>query len=82
MVNVVVTRPKTINVTANTVGNIIQPAAPITLKNDTTVTSGGTRLDKLQDVDASTETENATLVYDSTTDKYVVKQLDVDGGNF
>lgn len=82
MVNVVVTRPKVINVTANTVGNVIEPAAPVTLKNDTSLSSVIRRLDKLEDVVATTETENATLVYDSITDKYIVKQLDVDGGDF
>lgn len=82
MVNVVITRPKVINVTANTVGNIIQPAAPITLKNDTTLSSAIRRLDGLEDVVATSESNNATLVYDSSNDKYIVKQLDVDGGNF
>lgn len=59
---------------------------PITLKNDTTTISRQTsellRLDKLNDVDATGEANNATLVYDDSTDKYVVKQIDLDGGTF
>lgn len=59
---------------------------PITLKNDTTTISKQTsellRLDKLNDVDATGEANNATLVYDDSTDKYVVKQIDLDGGTF
>lgn len=36
----------------------------------------------LTDVDDSLKSNNATLVYSSGSDKYVVKQLDLDGGNF
>jgi hypothetical protein len=44
--------------------------------------NGITRLDSLVDVNASNETNNATLVYDFETDTYVVKQMDLDGGTF
>jgi hypothetical protein len=68
MVNVVVATPRTVQ---------------LTLKNDTTLSSViTTRLDSLNDVNADNESNNATLVYDSTTDTYVVKQLDLDGGTF
>ena len=36
----------------------------------------------LTDVDDSLKSNNATLVYSSGSDKYIVKQLDLDGGNF
>ena len=40
-------------------------------------------LASLSDVDASDPDNNETLVYDSATGKYVVKELPVvDGGNF
>lgn len=41
------------------------------------------RLSKLQDVDASDPDNNETLVYDSSSGKYVIKTLPaVDGGTF
>lgn len=44
---------------------------------------GGTnRLDALEDVIEGTPVDNATLVYNASTDKYEVKQLDLDGGTF
>jgi hypothetical protein len=46
-------------------------------------TSAGNRLDGLDDVvEAAGVANNMTLVYDSATDKYVVKELDLDGGTF
>ena len=67
----------------------IDSNAPVVLKQSTNLTATVQRLDKLQDVIATTETDGATLVYDVTNDKYVVKQLDLtnvtgilDGGNF
>ena len=36
----------------------------------------------LNDVDTTQKSNNATLVYSSGQDKYIVKQLDLDGGNF
>lgn len=47
------------------------------------------RLDQLTDVNASGETDRATLVYDAATDQYVTEKLNfedvdgpVDGGQF
>lgn len=83
MVNVVIAQTRNIQVTANTQGTTLTTTPnPVTLKNETSLASTSTRLDSLQDVIATSETDNATLVYDSTTDKYVVKQLDLDGGDF
>jgi hypothetical protein len=46
--------------------------------------SSPNRLDRLTDVtpDTSTTANNSTLVYNPETDKYVVKLLDLDGGEF
>lgn len=54
---------------------------PITLRQTAVQ---GNRLDKLNDVvpDTSTTANNSTLVYNPETDKYVVKLLDLDGGEF
>ena len=83
MVNVVIAQTRNIQVTANTQGTTLSTTSnPVTLKNETSLSSDITRLDSLQDVVATSETNNSTLVYDETTDKYIVKQLDLDGGNF
>lgn len=55
----------------------------LTLKNNA-LASTNRRLDALLDVeadDANTVT-GSTLVYDAAQDKYIVKQLDLDGGSF
>ena len=45
--------------------------------------AAGNRLDTLDDVvEAAGVANNMTLVYNSDTDKYVVKELDLDGGTF
>lgn len=62
-------------------GGLQQTTTAVTLKN---TIENAKRLDTLFDVVADTaETPSgSTLVYDPTTDKYVVKLLDLDGGNF
>jgi hypothetical protein len=48
-----------------------------------TGTTATNRLDGLDDVEEATGvSNNMTLVYNSDTDKYVVKELDLDGGTF
>ena len=61
----------------------IQPINTITLKN-TIQADANKRLDTLLDViaDNANTVAGSTLVYDPTTDKYVVKLLDLDGGSF
>lgn len=64
-------------------GGLQQSTSAVTLKN--TIQADATRrLDGLVDVTADTANTAAgsTLVYDPTTDKYVVKLLDLDGGTF
>lgn len=59
------------------------PTQDITLKNQVV---SGTRLDSLQDVNASNSSANGSiLVYDSSTDTYVQRDIltfDVDSGAF
>jgi hypothetical protein len=88
MTNVVVSRKRTIQVSANATAGIIDTSTPVILKN-TGVSSNITRLDALNDVDATGEVSGATLVYDAGTDKYIVQKLDLtnvtgnlDGGTF
>ncbi len=61
----------------------IQTNTPITLKN-TIQADANRRLDKMLDVtaDDANTVAGSTLVYDPTTDKYIVRLLDLDGGTF
>lgn len=75
------------NVNVEASGALSPASTPVTLKNAAIGLTGGTvgaitRLDGLEDVVESAPANNATLVYDSATDKYFVKQLDLDGGLF
>jgi hypothetical protein len=88
MTNVIVSRNRTIKVSSGGTAGIVDSITPVVLKNVTNA-AGINRLDHLLDVDASHEVENATLVYDQNTDKYIVKKLDLadvtgnlDGGTF
>jgi len=88
MTNVLVARKRDIKVSMNATSGIVDSTIPVTLKNSQAL-SGPNRLDRLLDVDATGEIENATLVYNADTDKYVVKKLDfanvtgsLDGGIF
>lgn len=88
--NVIVGRKRNISVSANGTSGILDTTVPVTLKNTPTIVSGVDRLDSLKDVYAAGETAGAVPVYDSTTDKYIVKKLnlstdvigDLDGGIF
>lgn len=58
-------------------------ADAVTVTTAAGVTTAQTRLDTLTDVvEGENPTEGSTLVYDVETDKYVVKQLELDGGIF
>lgn len=89
MVNVVVSRKRTIQISANATAGIIDTSTPVVLKNNPVSIGGVTRLDKLTDVSANTEIDGATLVYNAANDTYVVQKLDIsdvtgdlDGGTF
>lgn len=88
MTNIIVSRKRTIQVSANGTGGIIDTSSPVVLKNNPFVV-GTSRLDTLADVAASGETDGATLVYNAANNTYVVKKLDLsdvtgglDGGTF
>ena len=76
-----VNQVKAVKITVNSSASLISSTNQVVLKNNPAV-GGVTRLDRLTDVDASAETDKATLVYNASLDKYVVKQLDIDGGTF
>lgn len=89
MVNVVVGRKRTVQISANSTAGIIDTTTPVVIKNNPTLTTGATRLDKLSDVVANNEIDGATLVYNSANDTYIVQKLDLsdvtgnlDGGTF
>jgi len=89
MTNVVVARKRNVQVSANATAGIIDTSVPVTIKNNPVISSGISRLDKLTDVVANNESNGATLVYDASTDKYIVQKLDIsnvigdlDGGTF
>lgn len=77
MVNVVVAKKRIININTNATAGIINTNVPVTLKQDNNK-NNLTRLDQLIDVIATGETDGATLVYDSNTDKYIVEKLNLD----
>lgn len=91
MTNVVVSRKRTVQISANATAGIIDTSTPVILKNNPSIGGGvgATRLDKLTDVAANTEVNGATLVYNAANDTYVVQKLDLsnvtgdlDGGTF
>jgi hypothetical protein len=88
MTNVVVSRKRTVLISANNTAGVIDTSSPVVLKNNP-VMGAATRLDRLTDVVANNEINGATLVYDASTDTYVVQKLDLsnvtgdlDGGTF
>lgn len=70
-----------VKVQQNPSGGFVQTSSPITLRN---TIQNIARLDGLFDVvpDTAATANGSTLVYDTTTDKYIVKELDLDGGTF
>jgi hypothetical protein len=62
-------------------GGLQQSTSALTLKNTIQATQ---RIDTMGDVIADNVNTEAgsTLVYDPSTDKYIVKLLDLDGGTF
>lgn len=83
------TKVRVINKKPVTVSAAINSNNVITLKNNPVFETGVNRLDELRDVDAGSEIEGATLIYDSATDRYIVRKIDftnitgnLDGGEF
>lgn len=82
--------PDQINVEVRPVNQLVVEYTPIdTIKTtdvltlSSTLTASLNRLDKLDDVIESDDvTNNMTLVYNASSDKYVVQELNLDGGTF
>jgi len=75
-------------VTVNNLGNVLTGVSPFTLKNQITEISS---IEQIADVDEINVTAGATLIYNSSTDKYEIRPLqftdmsgtvDLDGGTF
>lgn len=77
-INAVLNRPtQTIKVKVTDTGFTAPDSnPPITLEN------ADVRFDQMADVIETGATNNAVPVYNSQTDKYEVKQIDIDGGSF
>lgn len=58
---------------------VLSTVAPLTLKNQIQEIRS---IEDIGDVDEIDVTTGSTLVYNSTTDKYEIKMLDLDGGTF
>lgn len=91
MANVVQSKKINVRVSSNSTSGVLNSTTPVTLKNTPSLKVGGVdRLDKLADVSAGGETDGAVPIYDSVTDKYIVKKIDLgtdvagdlDGGTF
>jgi hypothetical protein len=90
MVNIVVSAKKSIRVSANVTGEVIQSSTPVTLKNTTQISTNAGRLDQLADVlEPETPQDGSTLVYNANTDTYEVKKVNLsevegtlEGGTF
>ncbi len=74
------------SVKVNNIGGTLTPSSPITLKNQIVEI---TSIENIADVDEINVTDGATLIYNSSTDKYEIKPLnfddlsgDIDGGTF
>lgn len=46
------------------------------------INASSLELTSLNNIDDTLKSNNATLVYNTESDKYVVKQIDLDGGSF
>lgn len=65
------------------VNNVFVPKAQSSITLDVVAATGGaTRLDQLTDVSEGTPANNYTLVYNSSTDTYIVQEMNLDGGTF
>lgn len=77
MTNVIVARQRTIAVSTNATSGIINTTVPVTLKNNPVLSSGGsaTSITALNDVNVVNAANGATLVYDPTTNTFLVEPL-------
>lgn len=64
-----------------TTGGLLQTSTPLTVKNQLREYQINSIQD-LPDVAETSVTNGATLVFNSSTNLYEVKQIDIDGGEF
>lgn len=81
--SIIVAKPVavTASIKVANVNNVLVPRAQKEITLDT-VQPGVNRLDQLTDVVETTPSNNATLVYNSSTDTYNVQEMNLDGGTF
>jgi hypothetical protein len=84
MVQVAVRRNTAGTITVRQQNGILVPStsSPTLTLNNLGAAAASGRLDTLQDVVEGSPSNNYTLVYSSTNDKYYVQELDLDGGSF
>ncbi len=88
-INVVVGKKRSVTVSTNGTGGVIDTRTPVTLKNISALTSGVNAFDELTDVNLAQRIDGSVPIYDQPTDTYVVKHIDftdidgdLDGGTF
>jgi hypothetical protein len=83
-ITVSVPKRKLINVTVETKNGIISSPTSGNVSVTTSAVASPTLLMQLQDVVLTTPTPESgqTLVYNEENDKYEIRFLDIDGGNF
>lgn len=84
MVQVAVRRVTAGSITVKQQNGTLVPTTynPTLTLNNLGAASASGRLDALQDVVEGIPSNNYTLVYSSSDDKYYVQELDLDGGSF
>jgi hypothetical protein len=76
--NVVVANKRNVLVSADATMGLINSTTPVTIINTPTLISmGATSLGQLNDIDLTNKTQGATLVYESSNNSYVLKNLDM-----
>jgi hypothetical protein len=76
--NVIVASKRIVQVASDATAGIIDSTNPVTLINTPTLLSvGAERLEQLNDVNTTNKTQGATLVYESSNNSYIVKNLDM-----
>lgn len=77
--NAKITRVTGVQAKVTNNAGVLSTVAPLTLKNQIQEIRS---IEDIGDVDEIDVTTGSTLVYNSTTDKYEIKMLDLDGGTF
>jgi hypothetical protein len=86
-INVKVASNSSVNIqVSNVSATLLNSSVPVTLKNNpvlsTTGGSGVNSLEELVDVLIVDKSNNSSISYSANTNKYEIKQLNLDGGTF